>query len=58
MVAAALERHGGIDILCANAGVFPGAGLMEMTLEQWNEVLSTNLAGAFQRAGLRACAGA
>ena len=51
--AAALERHGGIDILCANAGVFPAARLMEMTLEQWNEVLSTNLAGAFL--SVRAC---
>ncbi|TLG79316.1 3-oxoacyl-ACP reductase FabG [Methylocystis sp. B8] len=47
MAATALERHGGIDILCANAGVFPAARMMEMTLEQWNEVLSTNLAGAF-----------
>jgi 3-oxoacyl-[acyl-carrier protein] reductase len=47
MAAAAVERHGGVDILCANAGVFPAARLMEMTLEQWNEVLSTNLAGAF-----------
>jgi 3-oxoacyl-[acyl-carrier protein] reductase len=47
MAAAALERHGGIDILCANTGVFPAARLLEMTLEQWNEVLSTNLAGAF-----------
>ena len=53
MAAAALERQGGIDILCANAGVFPAARLMEMTLEQWNEVLSTNLAGAFL--SVRAC---
>lgn len=53
MAAAALERHGGIDILCANAGVFPAARMMEMTLEQWNEVLSTNLAGAFL--SVRAC---
>ena len=53
MAAVALERHGGIDILCANAGVFPAARLMEMTLEQWNEVLSTNLAGAFL--SVRAC---
>ncbi|MGJ0452614.1 MAG: 3-oxoacyl-ACP reductase FabG [Methylocystis sp.] len=53
MAAAALERHGGVDILCANAGVFPAARLMEMTLEQWNEVLSTNLAGAFL--SVRAC---
>ena len=53
MAAAALERHGGVDILCANAGVFPAARLMDMTLEQWNEVLSTNLAGAFL--SVRAC---
>ena len=53
MAAAALERHGGVDILCANAGVFPAARLMEMTLAQWNEVLSTNLAGAFL--SVRAC---
>ncbi|MBM3624981.1 MAG: 3-oxoacyl-ACP reductase FabG, partial [Alphaproteobacteria bacterium] len=53
MAAAALERHGGIDILCANAGVFPAARMMEMTLAQWNEVLSTNLAGAFL--SVRAC---
>ncbi len=25
MAGAAVERHGGIDILCANAGVFPAA---------------------------------
>jgi 3-oxoacyl-[acyl-carrier protein] reductase len=47
MAAAAIERHGVIDILCANAGVFPAARMMEMTLQQWNEVLSTNLASAF-----------
>ena len=47
MAAAAVERHGGIDILCANAGIFPAAKLAEMTLEQWNEVLSVNLAGIF-----------
>ncbi|MGD9543545.1 MAG: 3-oxoacyl-ACP reductase FabG [Methylocystis sp.] len=54
MAAAAVERHGGIDILCANAGVYPAARMMEMTLEQWNEVQSTNLAGAFLC--VRACA--
>jgi 3-oxoacyl-[acyl-carrier protein] reductase len=47
MVAAAVERHGGIDVLCANAGIFPPARLTEMTLAQWNEVLTTNLAGTF-----------
>lgn len=47
MVAAALERHGGIDILCANAGIFPERRLMEMTVEQWNEVLNVNLTSAY-----------
>jgi 3-oxoacyl-[acyl-carrier protein] reductase len=27
MAQAAIERHGGIDILCSNAGVFPSARL-------------------------------
>src|ERR1019366_9442425 len=39
MAAAAVERHGGIDILCANAGIFPPARLLEITLEHWKEVL-------------------
>ncbi len=47
MVAAALERHGGIDILCANAGIFPEKRLMEMTVDQWNEVLTVNLTSAY-----------
>ncbi len=47
MAAAALELHGGIDILCANAGIFPAMRLAEMTIAQWNEVLTVNLTGAF-----------
>ena len=31
MAAAALERYGSIDILCANAGIFPAAKLGDMT---------------------------
>jgi 3-oxoacyl-[acyl-carrier protein] reductase len=53
MAEAALERHGGIDILCANAGIFPAARLFEMTPEQWDEVLDTNLKGTFL--SIRAC---
>jgi 3-oxoacyl-[acyl-carrier protein] reductase len=45
--AAAVERHGGLDILCANAGIFPQAKLEEMTGEQWDEVVDTNLKGTF-----------
>ncbi len=47
MVAAAVERHGGIDIFCANAGIFPATPLLEMTLDRWNEVLAVNLTGAY-----------
>jgi 3-oxoacyl-[acyl-carrier protein] reductase len=45
MAAAAMERLGGIDVLCANAGVFPGARLADMTEEDVEEVLGTNLKG-------------
>jgi len=47
MVAAAVERHGGLDVLCANAGIFPAARLEEMSLAAWREVMSTNLEGCF-----------
>ncbi|ESY78172.1 3-ketoacyl-ACP reductase [Mesorhizobium sp. LNHC221B00] len=40
-------RNGGIDVLCANAGIFPQARLEEMTSEQWDEVVDTNLKGTF-----------
>ena len=45
--AAAKERHGGLDILCANAGIFPQAKLETMTPDQWDEVIDTNLKGTF-----------
>ena len=47
MVEAAFERHGGIDVLCSNAGVFPSARLDEMTEEEWDTVNSINLKGTF-----------
>ncbi len=45
MARAAVERHGGIDVLCANAGIFPSARLTEMTPEALDEVLGTNVKG-------------
>lgn len=51
--AAAVERYGRLDILCANAGIFPQARLEEMTPEQWDEVVGTNLKGTFL--SVRAC---
>lgn len=43
----AREVFGGIDILCANAGVYPFATLMEMTEAEWDRVHSINLKGGF-----------
>src|SRR3954454_4749800 len=53
MARAANERHGGLDILCANAGVFPQAKIEDMTGEQWDLVVDTNLKGCFH--AVKAC---
>jgi len=45
MAANAIERLGGIDVLCANAGIFPDSPLAEMTEEMLDQVLGTNLKG-------------
>jgi 3-oxoacyl-[acyl-carrier protein] reductase len=47
MAEAAVSLHGGIDILCANAGIFPAAKLKDMTAEDFDNVLGTNLKGTF-----------
>jgi len=46
-VKAVVARNGGLDVLCANAGIFPPAKLEEMSVEQWDEVIDTNLKGTF-----------
>ncbi|HTJ68913.1 MAG TPA: 3-oxoacyl-ACP reductase FabG [Actinospica sp.] len=45
VAAAAADRLGGIDVLCANAGVFPDARLADITEEDIDHVLGTNLKG-------------
>ena len=40
-------RFGRLDIWVNNAGIYPGAGVLEMTADQWDEVLDVNLKGAF-----------
>jgi gluconate 5-dehydrogenase len=47
VVTATLQTFGRIDILINNAGVSWGAPVEEMTLEQWNKVIETNLTGTF-----------
>lgn len=39
--------HGGIDILCANAGIYPQARIEDLTPEDWDRVMATNLKGTF-----------
>lgn len=47
MVSTMAERLGTIDILVANAGLQRDAPTVEMTLEQWQKVISVNLTGQF-----------
>jgi 3-oxoacyl-[acyl-carrier protein] reductase len=46
LAAIAQERLGGIDVLCANAGIFPEAKLADLTETDVDQVLGTNLKGA------------
>lgn len=47
MVRAAIDTYGRVDILVNNAGITRDALLVRMTEDQWDEVLDTNLKGAF-----------
>ena len=47
MAAAVVGAFGGIDVLCANAGVFPEAPLQTMTPDQLSQVLDVNVKGNF-----------
>jgi len=47
MVAAVVERFGGIDVLVNNAGIEKQVPTLEMPLDLWEAVLRTNLTGAF-----------
>lgn len=46
-VASTVERFGKIDVVIANAGVGRYGSIEDLTLEQWNESIDTNLTGVF-----------
>ncbi len=46
-VATVTEAFGQLDVLCANAGIFPSASLETMPEEDWDQVMNTNLKGLF-----------
>src|SRR5207245_5177152 len=41
------ERLGGVDVLCANAGIFPDGRLEDLTEEDLDRVFGVNLKGTF-----------
>lgn len=47
MYAAILARYGTLDIAVTNAGIQQDAPFLDMTLDQWNAVIGTNLTGQF-----------
>lgn len=47
LVAKTVETFGTVDILCANAGAFPQKKIIELTPDDWDQVLSTNLKSTF-----------
>lgn len=42
-----IEELGGVDVFVNNAGVGTSTPFLELTLDDWNRVLDTNLTGAF-----------
>jgi 3-oxoacyl-[acyl-carrier protein] reductase len=43
----AATHNDGLDVICANAGIFPQSSLENMTEALWDEVSDTNLKGTF-----------
>jgi 3-oxoacyl-[acyl-carrier protein] reductase len=56
MAAEAVERFGGIDVLCANAGIFPDTKLADMTEADIDTIFGTNVKGTMF--SVKACLGA
>jgi 3-oxoacyl-[acyl-carrier protein] reductase len=56
LAAATIERFGGIDVLCANAGIFPAAKLEDMTEEDIDGIFAVNVKGTML--SVKACLGA
>ena len=40
MAALAAERYGGIDVLCANAGIYPSSKIEAMDVKEWDSVVN------------------
>jgi len=47
MVDQAAEAQGGLDILCANAGIYPQTAMEDMDPDEWDHVMAVNLRSSF-----------
>ena len=47
LVQATAETFGPVDVLCANAGIFPQTKLIDMDPDDWDTVMDTNLKSTF-----------
>ncbi|MGI9292513.1 MAG: 3-oxoacyl-ACP reductase FabG [Pseudomonadales bacterium] len=47
MVDKTAETFGGLNVMCANAGAFPQAKIIDMDPDEWDQVMATNLKSAF-----------
>jgi 3-oxoacyl-[acyl-carrier protein] reductase len=47
IVARTLARHGNLDIIVQNAGIYPWTLIEKITPEEWDRVLAVNLRGAY-----------
>jgi NAD(P)-dependent dehydrogenase (short-subunit alcohol dehydrogenase family) len=47
MIKRTLEEFGTIDVLVNDAGIYPSSSIEELTDESWDQVIGTNLTGAF-----------
>lgn len=47
MVDEAAAAQGGLDVLCCNAGIFPQVKMIDMTADDWDHVMATNLRSTF-----------
>lgn len=47
LVAYTEDSFGSVDILCANAGTFPQKKIVDLTPEDWDDIMSANLKSTF-----------
>ncbi len=47
LVAKTVDAFGTVDILCGNAGIFPQKKMIELTPEDWDQVMTSNLKSTF-----------